>query len=86
MELSEVQKADKARWEASCQLFATLPGADRLIAKYGKVPTFHDGEIEEVHLTKSRLIGLRTTDVATAVIRTEHKIFSELVSHGGGRT
>lgn len=52
MELSEFQKADKARWEASCQLFATLPGADRLIAKYGQVPTFHDGEIEAVHLNK----------------------------------
>lgn len=53
MELTDAQKADAARWEASCKVFAALPGADGLIAKYGRVPTFHDGEVDSVHLTKN---------------------------------
>lgn len=52
MDLTEEQKADAARWDASCKVFATIPGADRLISEYGKVPTFHDGEVEAVYLTK----------------------------------
>jgi hypothetical protein len=52
LEIEEAREAAWARWETSCQLFATLPGADRLIAKYGKVPTFHDGEVEVVHLNQ----------------------------------
>lgn len=55
MELTEAQLADRVRWDASCKLFATLPGADRLIAKYGGVPSFHDGEVEVVHLAKKGL-------------------------------
>lgn len=52
MDLTEEQKARAARWQSSCNVFATIPGAERLISEYGKFPSFHDGEVEAVYLTK----------------------------------
>lgn len=53
MDLTEQQKESAARWEASCKVFATIPGADRLISASGRVPSFHDGEVEAIRLTKN---------------------------------
>lgn len=52
MDLDETLKQAAARREASARLFRRLPGADAFLAGHDHVPTFHDGEIEEVWLSK----------------------------------
>lgn len=53
MDRSETYPERVTRREASAKLFSLLPGADEFVSKYGRVPTFHDGEVEEVFLTKT---------------------------------
>jgi hypothetical protein len=51
-DFTEEQKrtADEA-WATRNAIFEALPKAAALIKLYGKVPTFHDGEVQTVHLT-----------------------------------
>lgn len=53
MDFDQAYKEHAARPETSVELFSLLPGADKFLSKYGRVPTFHDGEVEEVFLSKN---------------------------------
>jgi len=51
MDLDKAYQERVTRRAASAKLFSLLPGADEFVSRYGRVPTFHDGEVEEVVLT-----------------------------------
>jgi hypothetical protein len=40
-------------WSIRNSIFEALPGAETLIKLFGRVPTFHDGEVELIHLVNA---------------------------------
>lgn len=46
----EHKRAREQAWAIRTEIFEALPGAATLIEQYGSVPTFHDGEVQTVHL------------------------------------
>lgn len=48
-------------WETHVAIFAALPGAGALIEQYGRVPSFHDGEVEMIHLEAKGVSTIRVS-------------------------
>jgi hypothetical protein len=54
-----VLRLRQADYELHSKTFSLLPGADTLIRAFGKVPSFHDAEVETVRLSKKGASSIR---------------------------
>lgn len=53
MDIEGNLRAEEEAWAVRNAIFASLLGAESLIKQFGRVPSFHDGEVETIHLVKS---------------------------------
>jgi hypothetical protein len=60
-EIEESRRVDREAYEFHRRTFATLEGAGSLIALYGHVPSFHDGEITDLNLRRKGESKLRVS-------------------------